>query len=230
MNHNERLKLADKIGKDIIRKYGKSNILSIGFYGSTARNEDNEFSDLELIVISKNKEFSEHYIHKDMTVTIYGISFKHAIRLIKEVDEQWSLKSSFLIYQKIIFGDKRIIGKFKEKIKSVKKADLKKAADDQIIYMHENLSKIKSANKFKSRGKMLFALLFYTIQANLLVGLLNKHVFKRQGFDALIEIKNLKILPKDYFKLMMILYESTDLDKITRAASELFNNFMKLLK
>jgi predicted nucleotidyltransferase len=230
MNHSQRLKLADKIGKEIIQKYGKSNILSVGFYGSTARNEDNEFSDLELIIITKNKEFMEHYIHKDMTVTIYGISFKHAIRMIREVDEQWSLKSSFLIYQKVIFGDRRIISRFKEKIKSVKKVDLRKAANEQIIFMHENLNKIKSAAKLKSRGKMLFALLFYTIQANLLVGLLNKHIFKRQGFDALREIKNLKILPKDYYKLMMILYESTDLDKVAKAASELFDNCMKLLK
>ena len=56
MKHNERLKLAREIGKKIIKRQGK-NISSIGIFGSVARNEDDKFSDLELIVITKKRGF-----------------------------------------------------------------------------------------------------------------------------------------------------------------------------
>jgi predicted nucleotidyltransferase len=230
MEHTERLNLAKDVGKRIIQKYGKDNVLSVGIYGSVARNEDNEFSDLEMIVITKKKDFMKHYIYKDTTVTIIGTSFKNAIKMIRKIDEQWSLRPGYLIHQKIIFGDKKIINKFKKEVESVKENDLKKAAENQISWMYENLNKIKTANKVKSRGKMLFTLTFYTIQANLFVGLLNKYVYIRQGFDALKEAKKLKKLPQNYYKLMMILYENTDLEEITKAASELFNNCQELLK
>jgi predicted nucleotidyltransferase len=230
VKHAERLKIANETAKEIIRRYGKNNILSIGIYGSVARNEDDEFSDLEMIAIIKRKEFFKHYFFKGIIVSIDGLTFKNAIKTVRKVDCEWSLKSSKLLYQKIIYGNKSIINKFDREIKSVKDSDLRKAAEEQISWMFDSLSKIKNANKTKNLGKMLVPVAFYTIQVNLFIGILNKYIYKRQYFDSIEEAKNLKKLPKNYYKLMMILYTSTDLDKVTKAATQLFNNCSELLR
>lgn len=96
--------------------------------------------------------------------------------------------------------------------------------------MYDNLNKIRNANIIKNRGKMLVPLSFYTIHANLLVGLMNKHIYRRQYYDALDEAKSLKKLPKDYYNLMKILYSNKDISITSKTANELYNNCLEFLK
>lgn len=229
MKHSERLKLAEEISKKIVKSQGK-NILSIGIFGSVARNKDNDFSDLELIIITKKKGFFNQYILKDIIVLELSVTFKNALKMIKNVDEEWSLKPGYLIHQKIIYGDKSIINKFKKEINLIKNNDLKKAAEKLIIWMYDNLNKIRSANRINNRKKMLVPLSFYTIHANLLVGLMNKYIFERQYYEALDEAKSLKKLPKNYYNLMNILYNNNDITITSKTAIELHNNCLEFLK
>ena len=228
MKHKERLELASEISKSIVKRHGK-NVLSIGIFGSVARNEDDDYSDLELVAITKNRGFFRLYILRNIVVLELGVTIKNALKMIRKVDEEWSLRPGFLIHQKIIFGDKSVINKFKNEVRKINEKDLRKAANKIIVWMYDNLNKIRNANKSKNRAKMLVPLAFYTIHANLLVGLLNKHIYKRQYFEALEEAKNLKKLPKDYYKHMKILYESSDLEKISRTATDLYNNCLEFI-
>jgi len=229
MEHNERLKLAREISRKIVKIHDK-NILSIGIFGSVRRNEDDKFSDLELIAITKKKGFFKQYIFKDILILELGVTFKNALKMIRNVDEEWSLRPGYLIHQKIISGDNSVINKFKKEISLVTNNDLQKAANKLIIWMYDNLNKIHSANKVKNKGKMSVPLAFFTIHANLLVGLLNKHIYRRQYYGALDEAKTFKKLPKDYYKLMKILYENKFPEKTDKAATELYNNCLKFLK
>lgn len=229
MNHKERLRLAREISDRMAKRSGR-NIISIGIFGSVARNGDDEHSDLELIVITRNRGFFRQHKTKGIVVQIVGIPVEKALKKIRTVDEEWPVRPGYLIHQKIIHGDKSVLGRFRREFNQVKNSDLKRAANKMIVWMLDSLNKVKNASQAGNRGKALVPLAFYTIQANLLVGLLNKHIYKRQYYGALGEAKKFEKLPKDYIKLMKILYENKDLGKTTRAAIELYDNCLEFLK
>lgn len=231
MKHNERIKLAREIAKKIAKKHGK-DIISIGICGSTARNEDEEFSDLELIVITRRKRFVKDYIIRNVKILEKAIPIRKAIKIIKDVNMEWPLNLSILLHQKVLIGKKSIIQKFRQEIKETGKRenDFERACRKLNFFMYESLCKIKNAAKSRSTAEMLVPLAFFTIQANLFVGLLNKHIYQRQYFGAFQEAKRLKKLPKEYATLMNILYENKDVNSVEKAAAKLYENCIRLLE
>ena len=228
MEHAERIKFAKEISKKLVKKYGKE-ILSIGIFGSTARNEDQEHSDVELIAITKKRRFVNHYIYKDITVLEFGNPLSKVLTLIRKIDFEWPVRPGLYIHQKILYGNKKIHAQLKGELQKVKNKDFKKAQKEMIYFLLDDLNKIKNANKMKNKENMLVPLAFYTIHLNLFVGLLNKHLFKRQYYGAFEEAKKLKKLPKNYISLMSILYKAQEPQKICNAAITLYENCLDLL-
>lgn len=64
MNHEQRLALAHDLTQRILARYGEE-VLGVAIYGSVARNEDSQYSDLEMKVVTSNAvaESDVEYVH-----------------------------------------------------------------------------------------------------------------------------------------------------------------------
>lgn len=75
MKHEERVTLAKTILHKIERKYG-NHVLVGGVYGSVARGDDTELSDIDMILITKNDvdAINHEFLFKEIPhlVLVYG--------------------------------------------------------------------------------------------------------------------------------------------------------------
>ena len=64
MNHAQRIALANDLTQRILARYG-AEVLGVAIYGSVARGDDSEYSDLEIKVVTSNAvaESDVEYVH-----------------------------------------------------------------------------------------------------------------------------------------------------------------------
>lgn len=88
-SHQQRMSVADRLSKLILEKYGE-RILAVCIYGSTAKNLDRPYSDLEMFVVVKDglEIPTSKYLHRGL---IIGIEFTPESELLKAASRmRWS--------------------------------------------------------------------------------------------------------------------------------------------
>src|SRR5512136_1748508 len=102
MNHNDRIELARKIADQIVNRYGQ-DIIGIALYGSVAKNEDAEYSDLEFWIATTDKIPSREVlsIYKGQSIELFYGPADNFINDTKTVTPFWPLQAdmrrSFII-------------------------------------------------------------------------------------------------------------------------------------
>ena len=88
--HDDRLRIAHHIADRVVDKYG-NNVLAVYVCGSTSKKLDRAFSDLELIVVVRDRvEISmKYYLHGGLIIQIEYLNSSKILRDAEQFDDNW---------------------------------------------------------------------------------------------------------------------------------------------
>ncbi len=231
MEHTERVEIAKKILGRIKKKYG-SKIVAGGIYGSVARNEDTEMSDIDLILITENDagNIENGFLYKDIPVSYWSMEVEEAKQTVRNPDFGWPWKVNSLVNFDVVIGDSSFPEGLSEEIEEIPMEKFRKAVRDHLTNIYEYYYKIQKYHRKGEFNNLLFAV--WDCLNGLLgsVALLNRKYFIRNDFYRFKESFGFEETPEDYEKLVGRCYSSKDPEEITKAFNELFQNFEKFLK
>jgi len=233
MNHEERVQLANKLTDMMVKKYGDEILLG-GIGGSTARNTDTEYSDLEMFFIvsnnSKAKSRQFGFAYKGMPVEVLVKKIAEVERDIKEVEIEWPLKMGILFNSKITYGDRAILERFRKTLESIPQEKFDRFIAKETALCYEGLGRLKAVKIRKNLHETGLFVAEVLQEFNLLVAILNREFISHDYLGGLHEAFKFEKLPKDYEKITRKLFNWTtlSLDEIINLAQEFVNNFVEL--
>lgn len=232
MNHEERIQIAKRLTSMMLEKYG-SDILLGGIFGSTARNNNTEYSDLEMLFIVRNesKAKSFDFAYKSMPVTVSVKKVADVEKKIKEIELHWPLRMRTLFNLKVTCGDKIILESFRELLESVSQEKFNEFIARTAPLCFEGLGRLKSV---KMRGNIHEVGLFVAEvlwEFNLLVAIFNREFVNHDYFGGFEDSFRFKRLPKDYEKIVRQLFNwnSLSLDEVISLTEEFVGNFAEFM-
>jgi kanamycin nucleotidyltransferase len=233
MNHEQRVKVANKITEMFLEKYGDEVCLG-GVYGSTAKDTDTEYSDLEMFFIVKNesKAKSFDFAYHGMPVGVFVQKIKDVEKDIREIAQDWPLKMGRLFNLKITCGDRALLKRFRETLEKVPKERFANFIAEETPLCYEGLGRLKAV---KVRGNTYETGLFVAeilMEFTLLTAIFNREFINHDYLDGLFESFKFKRLPKDYEKIARKLVEwnKLSIDETIRLADEFVRNFVRLMR
>jgi len=230
MEHGERVQLANKLTEMMIDKYGQEILLG-GIYGSTAKNTDTEYSDLEMFFVVKNgsKARSFNFAYKGIPVGVFVEKVADIERHIKEVDIEWPLRMGGLFNMKITCGDKANLERFRKMLESVPQEKFDACIAKETALCYEGLGRLKAVKIRKNTYETGLFVAEVLHEFNLLVAILNREFINHDYLGGLFEAFKFKKLPKDYEKIARKLFNWTNLslDEIVSFAQEFVQNFVQ---
>lgn len=229
MAESERLRLAKAISKMISQKYG-DEILLVGVYGSVAKGEDMDYSDIDMYVVTKNLTTQKYLAYKGVPITIHFKTEKEVSEAIRNVTSIWPAEAHQFLSPKILYGSRKLLNRWQKMVKEIPEGDFRKAASTALIEIYENVGKVKNACKQKNLGRCLEAVWNVVWHADMFVALVNKTYYRKPGFRGLEEVTKFKKIPASYGKLMKTLWESRDFDELNRASTELWESCLELAR
>lgn len=152
MNHEERIQIANRLTNMMIEKYG-GDILLGGICGSTARNADTEYSDLEMLFILRDecKAKSFDFTYKGIPVEVLVKKVADVKKDIEEIRLDWPLKMGTLFNLKITCGDKAILESFRKLLESVPQEKFNEFIAEKAPLCYEGFGRLRAV---KIRGNI----------------------------------------------------------------------------
>jgi predicted nucleotidyltransferase len=224
MNHKARITTAKTLAKKIVRKHGK-DIYGIVIYGSVAKNEDRQYSDLEMYVVTRRKfkVRAVKYVYRGMNIEVSYIPERKMLRNAKSITPNWPIEADFYRSYLILYEKNKWFEKLRKAVASQKSNDFKKAMKKYLIWFYEMMGKIKNAYKHNDNYIFLWLASFLGWESAIFLGLVNRRYYKseRNIFES---VRNFPILPKGYQRLLETVCHFTvkDRKKIYQAALKLF--------
>jgi len=229
MANKERLEIAKTITKLIVQKYG-NEILLVGVYGSVAKEEDMEFSDIDMYVITKNLSFQKYFAYKEIPITIHFKTKKEVLEIIRNVTSTWPAEVHKFLFPKVLYGSETLLDEFRQIVNKISKKEFQKAASTALIEIFENVGKVRNACKQRNLGRCIEAVWNVVWHAEMFVALINKKYYEKPGFRSLGEVLKFEKIPEKYCELVKTLWTSKDFDELSTASMELWKNCLKLAK
>ncbi len=225
MEHEERLTLANEATKALLNKYGE-RILYVGLSGSTAKNEDKENSDIDMVVVTKTKNGHLLCVLKGIVFSVDFLSLKFAEKLTKSVSATWPLEVGQILGSVKLY-DNNFLENFNKEIKSVENKKFAKAAKKILPDLREDIDKLKNKYAIKNRGDVNGVADLFYYEANNFIAIINKAWLTRTDSGSLIDIEKLSKKPKNYIQLFTKLRENNNIDEVYSITLELWRNLLE---
>lgn len=223
MKHAERIKIAKEVTKILVKKHGK-NIVYVGLYGSTARNEDRKHSDVELVILTKTKHGLEFWPYRDSLIFLEYMKLGDFRKVLKKVGMFWPVDVCQIMASKPMY-DKKVLESFQSDFRQIPNKKFTNTAKRNLVWGIEYIGKIKNAYEAQDLAEIRAAILYnFIFGMNCFVALLNRKYFERGDVRVLEDIAKMKRQPKNYAKLAKILWLSNDIDELYETAMQLWKN------
>ena len=203
--------------------------MAITLYGSTARNQDTKYSDIELNVFTKKpiKLKTKEYLFNEIAIGIYVHPIKEVEKKIEKIGWLWPLEMAQFLNNKLLYGDKGFLSKLENKINSQPIEKRIKAVEECIPSLIEVVNKVKAAKDIYNLTEYSREILYY---ANLFVALINKKVFTRNYYKNWLLVFKYPKLPKGYKNIVNKIFLCRDAKSLKSLLDELLYNLFDFLK
>ncbi|MEF8835945.1 MAG: nucleotidyltransferase domain-containing protein [Candidatus Thermoplasmatota archaeon] len=231
MNHEKKVQIAEKVIRRIEEKYEDSYLVG-GVYGSVARGEDDEESDIDIIVIMDFgiKESIDGFLIDDCPVNFTVRSIDEAKRVISNPDFSWPWAVSQLVDFKVIRGDSKVKEELQDEISKVNQRGLNEAVAEQLPEIYAVFYKARRNYREDDYEN------FVTVTLDCLNGiagsiaLLNQRYFKKNFFFRIRETLGYEKTPKNYSEFLKKTTDFKNPDDMFKGLEELFNNFIEFIE
>ncbi len=224
MNHEQRISLAIRITNQRLAIL-KENIVLVLLAGSTARSEDLEYSDLELILVTKESIESTLMLAEGIVVELISITQSDLAKIVSDPSQDnWFFWAGVLSTAKVLSGDPNMLDNFREASENIPLERYSTASKRRLIWMLEHLGHVRNSVLRGDSYAAIFNALWLTDRAGEFVALVNHSFYTKMVARSLDEIKKFRLIPKDYLALMQDIYIEKDLNRITEMAQKLCTN------
>lgn len=235
MERKEKIEVAKKISKNILKRYGKE-IKAIAIYGSLAKKTDLEYSDIELFIVTKKDLSSKnkYLIYKNVPLMYWFITSKEIEEMLKNPKGEWpdwpqSVES--FVKPLPLYDPENLFMRYKKIRSKIPPSTFKKACETTLINIYEEICKIKNAKL--SNNKIAI-----TDEARELGWITIMFVALANGFhytstkNRFAEALSLKKLPKDFGNLVSILmgYNPSTIEEKYNSCINLWDNIKDFSK
>jgi predicted nucleotidyltransferase len=223
MKHPERWSLAEGIARKVAENHnGKVSFVAAA--GSTAEGKDGDFSDLDIVIASKEKiGTSRKFIYKDIIAEPFYITRKEAEEIFRDPsNEEWQSWMMLIHTAKVVWGDEKVLKEMQSFDSSIPSEDYARPAARNLILIQEFINHEKAVLPYNSLPDMLYFSVAVRKLAIDFVALINKKYYL--SYDWIGEAKSFSHLPNDYVQLATKLGSSTSGREILDVSSQLLDS------
>lgn len=236
MNHEQRLALARDLTQRILAKYGEE-VLGVAAYGSVARNEDTEYSDLEMKVVTTNAvaESDVEYVHNSgAKVEIDYEPIDTYLAIAGTVGDHWwhtagQYLSQLIIYQR---DDTDVFARAAATAKALLHDEAqftRRMAQLMVDDLYELTGKMRGAWQRRDEQNLRWWAHEFIYDACCYLALANRVYFTTSG-TIWQQVLEFPILPEGFEGELTLLagFEPGSLAAVYRATEELWANLQRL--
>lgn len=230
-SHQERLELARKLS-DLILRAHRNSVLAVYVYGSTAKNLDKPYSDLEIIaVVSDGTDIPmTKYVYRGLIIEIQYYQESSFLIEARQVGREWPISSDQFRNRIVLFENDSWLKKLDAAVAISDKADMSDSIRFAALDLVEELSVLRNivltgdAQLLRTRAMSLAG------SAGNLVLLLNRRYvmttswFWKHVFESPVK-------PADMAELVNILTSGTvkTAQEVEKVAIKLFDEMMEFV-
>jgi len=223
------LQMAEKIAEYVVEELG-DHVKLILVYGSSARGEATEFSDLDMMVITDSISYSRSFVLKERPVDIWSMTLDECEKLITTPSISWGVAITLFFQNKVLYGDQSILNRLRQLYDSLDPQSFIRFCANTLVYFAEILGKVESAAKERDLIYARWASMDLANTAAGMIAMINKKYYLNQWGKHLPEALRCKILPKDFERCYQILWLSSDFEELISAIRRLSTEFERILR
>ncbi len=147
VSHEGRIDLGRQIASRIVDTY-KDAVLAICIYGSTAKNLDRPYSDLEILcVVNDGLEIANKaYIHHGLLVEIDYVQESNFLKNATKVGWDWPIQADAYRNRIVLFDHDNWLKKLEKAVEENDRADLTEEIRRASVAMTESLAAVRNAH------------------------------------------------------------------------------------
>ena len=230
MTHEERYNLALEISGRLSREM-KDNLICFCLYGSTSRGTDTHWSDLEMLMITKEEVPKKAFLEGLVLVTTNSITEKRLCGILEEPGVEWPFYAGLLKNLVVLEGDASKPEKYYDLARRVPEEKFRRALKENLSELvFESSGRIFSCIARKRYEDIYCAVIETLLEMKTALCLLNCTHVNHDYFEGLQESFKFRKLPERYPVLATRLWRSRSPFGITKNFGELMRNYLYLLK
>jgi len=174
----ERQVVADSVAARLLEVYG-DRVAAIGIYGSTARQDDGDFSDLELIcIVAEGAEADYEWLHDGLKIEVNIANWATIMKRAAEVDDNWSQTHGAYVHVRALHDPQGLFPKLRRIATSPSPESVTRAMRGIIVGdMLDRLTKVRNAELSAPSSPIPELAVLMAQYGAWLVGLANRHLY-----------------------------------------------------
>ncbi len=221
--------MAKEISGYVVRELGE-HVKLILVYGSLARGENTEFSDLDMVVITDGVSYNRSFVLKGRPFEIWSMALDECEKLITTPSISWGVAVTLFFQNKVLYGDQAILNRLEKVYDSLDMQPFIQFCADELVGFVDILGKVKSAAHSRDIVYARWAAHCLANETAGIIAMINKRYYLNQWGKHLPEILTNKILPKDLERCYRILWLSSDFEELISAIDHLYIEFERILR
>jgi len=223
------LQMAEKIVGYVVEELG-DHVKLILVYGSLARGEDTEFSDLDMVVITDGAPYHRSFILQERPFEIWSMTLEECEKIITTPSTSWGVATALFFQNRVLYGDQSILDPLKQLYDSLDMQPFIQSCADTLVYFAEILGKVRSAAKDRDLIYARWASFDLANTVAGMVAMINKKYYLNQWGKHLPEILQCKMLPKGFKRCYQTLWLSSDFEELISTIRHLYAEFEQILR
>jgi hypothetical protein len=224
MNHDERIEIAREIADQIVSRYDQ-DIIGITVYGSVAKGEDAEHSDLELWIATTDQLPSREVlcIYQGLCIELfYGLA-EGFIADAQHVDPLWPIRADMRRSCLVLYERDDFFERLRQAARMVNEDDFFQAMKVRMLRTYDLVGKLRNAWTQQDHYGVLTIARDMTFSFSLLIGLANRRYYPSQR-GMYQQSKQMPLQPEHYAELVEVAggFTNIDTEQVYRAAIELW--------
>jgi predicted nucleotidyltransferase len=230
--HEERLNIAKQLCTKTVEKHG-DKVLGVCIWGSTAKNLDRPYSDLEMLTIVRDgvEIPSINYLYQGMVVGIDYIQESDFLKDASRVTGDWALAADQFRNRIALHDPTGWFSKLDDAVASSDKVETTSVIRHRTTGLFEGVEVMKNAKLSNDEVGVRTAGFYLAWDVAKLVLLINKkYIFTSSWFWK--EARECAVKPENFWKHIETLASFTKLsstDEIIRSAEELVDEMQKIV-
>ncbi|NNJ09246.1 nucleotidyltransferase domain-containing protein [Chloroflexales bacterium ZM16-3] len=231
MDHPTRIQLARDLAARLAATYGERIVVG-GVYGSAARGDDTEWSDLDLLCITRGAggPAGRAFLFQGIAVGLHVLDHADLERLLTRPGPRWPFWMGVLDVLQPLVGDRAQPGRWVELGQTPSEAAFHAALEAELPgLVFESYGRIRSCAARRDERDAPITACEVLSEMQTALCLLNRRWVTRDYYGGLEQTFSFPLLPDGYGRLAPQLWEAHELNEIVTAAGTLVAGYWRLI-
>jgi len=230
--HDDRLEIAHHIADRVVKKYG-NNVLAVYVCGSTSKKLDRPFSDLELIVVVRDRAeiAMKYYLHRGLVIQIEYFKSSKILNDAEQFTDNWNWVADQYRNRIVLYERDGWFRRLNDAVAKSDKMDSHKALRKSFMMMTESMAVLRNDVLTNDKVGVLMRGRVLAEDAARILFLINRRYITTTSWFWKIAFE-LPDKPKDFKKLVekMSGFVPTTEREIVASSKKLYNEMFERIR